>query len=206
MRTINGLWRKRLLWEAVAGKDGRIQGTARKGTHMGTNRCALSGLMTPVVPAVLWLAILMLACTGLARADADPLRSYGGAVYVPAFSYLPRSETAVDPLASTLVVHNVDPQRSITLTAVDFFDSTGAKVTAFLQEPIRLTPFQSRDFFIGQRAAGGSTGNNFVVRWEAAEAVIEPLMIALMHGGSGTQGLSFTTTGRVIERREPPAE
>ena len=70
----------------------------------------------------------------------------------------------------------------------------------FLKEPVELQPLQSRDFMIGRRDNTGGTGSNFLVSWTSQELTADPATIALMFGGSGTQGLSFTTFGYVINR------
>jgi hypothetical protein len=39
------------------------------------------------------------------------------------------------------------------------------------------------------------------VEWQAAEKVVSPIVEAIMSGGTGTQGLSFLTRGKVIGTR-----
>jgi hypothetical protein len=46
----------------------------------------------------------------------------------------------------------------------------------------------------------GDVGANFIIEWQSNEKVVSPGAEAIMSGGMGTQGLSFATEGRVIER------
>lgn len=153
-------------------------------------------LFDKFISLLFYLSVNCLVSAGASLAEDGVVRSYGGTIYVPTFSYLSRNE----PVATTLVVHNIDPSASIRLHSVQFFGSEGAKVMDFLKEPVELQPLQSRDFMIGRRDNTGGTGSNFLVSWTSQELTADPATIALMFGGSGTQGLSFTTFGYVINR------
>ncbi len=163
-------------------------------------------MMKHFLPAVL----LGLAVTGVsvtqAWADNTLIRSVGGTIYVPAFSTAFVSESNKQPLATILVVHNVDPKSSISLTSVRYYGSDGGLIRTFEDTPIDLTTFQSSDFAIGLRENVGGAGANFIVEWSAEVPVVEPVANALMTGGTGTQGLSFRTDGYVIERITEPAQ
>ncbi len=100
-----------------------------------------------------------------------------------------------------MVVHNVDPDRKIKIMLVDYFDRSGTKVKSFLSEPVTLDPFGSQSFLVPINEQVGGFGANYLVEWMADEPAPPPAVEAVMIGGSGTLGLSFSSTGIVIERR-----
>lgn len=146
--------------------------------------------------------IVLVSGSAAAQADNQIVLSKGGTIYVPAFSQVAVSDSERQPLAATLVVHNVDAHEKIKLTDVRYYSKDGTLLRDFVDEPFPLSSFQSSDYVIGIRENTGGTGANFVVRWEAPSMVVEPMANALMVGGTGTQGLSFQTSGKVIERHQ----
>jgi hypothetical protein len=126
----------------------------------------------------------------------------GEVVYVPAYSHIYQGEkTPKEPLSSTLVIHNVDPSKSIRITSVRYYDHSGKQLKEHIEDPLSLGPFASTSFVVDIRDDQGGVGANFIVEWEAAEKVVSPIIEAIMNGGTGTQGLSFITRGKVIETR-----
>jgi len=156
---------------------------------------------------ILLLAFVMCSAAGLRADDANKdllALAYGETIYVPAFSRILTHENRRQPLASTLVVHNVDPSNSIKLTSVRYYDESGALVRNFLDEPHILIPFASKDFLTELSETQGGVGANYIVEWEAKNPTLGPIAEAVMIGGTGTHGISFTSRGRVIARRSRP--
>ena len=60
----------------------------------------------------------------------------------------------------------------------------------------------STHFFVSQADTRGGVGGNFIVQWAANKLVNEPVIEAVMAGSTGTQGMSFVSPGRVIERKQ----
>lgn len=151
------------------------------------------------------IGILVLSCSGLVSAQAreqyPDVRATFERVYVPAYSQVLTHEGRGQSLATTMVVHNVDPDKKIKIMLVDYFDRSGTKVKSLLSEPVVLGPFESQSFLIPIDEQVGGFGANYLVEWMADEPALPPAVEAVMIGGSGTQGLSFTSTGIVIERR-----
>jgi hypothetical protein len=132
----------------------------------------------------------------------DPsLRATFERVYVPAYSQVLTQAGRSQPLATTMVIHNVDPDTEIEITLVNYFDRSGAKVKEFLDEPMVLGPFESQSFLVPIDEQAGGFGANYVVEWASEDPALPPAVEAVMIGGSGTQGISCTALGRVIERR-----
>jgi hypothetical protein len=69
---------------------------------------------------------------------------------------------------------------------VDYFDSDGALIQRFLDQPRALPPMGSTEFFVEQTDRRGGSGANFLVNWSAEQPVYEPVIEAVMVGTSGT--------------------
>jgi len=126
----------------------------------------------------------------------------GEMIYVPVYSHILQGDKgSKQPLSSTLVIHNVDPKKSIQVTSVRYYDHSGDQIKDYTDDPLTLGPFASASFVVDIREDRGGVGANFIVEWDANEKVVSPIVEAIMSGGVGTQGLSFITEGRVIESR-----
>lgn len=127
-------------------------------------------------------------------------------VYVPDYSHVYHGGgLSRFPLTTTLSVRNTDPERSITLRSVRYYDTEGELTRRFLEEPRRLEPLGTADFVIEEHEVSGGTGANFIVEWSADRAVSRPLIEAVMIGTSSGQGISFTSRGQPIEREPKQA-
>ncbi len=142
--------------------------------------------------------VLLVSTTSACAQVLD--RATSQVVYVPSYSSILTQEGRSQPLASTLVVHNVDPDTTISVTRIDYYDRTGTLLRSFLGEAVPLEPFESSNALIPIDSAGDGIGANFVVEWSSSSLAIEPIIEAIMIGGSGTQGISFTSSGRVISQ------
>ncbi len=101
-------------------------------------------------------------------------------------------------LACTLSIRNIDPQSSIVVTAVDYYNTAGALVRHFVDQPQTLAPLETVDFYIKERDTTGGSGANFIVRWGSSTAVNAPIVEAVMIGVDGGQGISFVCPAREI--------
>ncbi len=127
--------------------------------------------------------------------------SKGQSVYVPVYSHI---YFHVDKkrfrIATTLSIRNTDPKHSITLRDVDYFDSEGAMLQSYLEQPMVLGPLASTEFFVGSSDTRGGAGASFIVNWDAEEEGYEPVVEAVMVDTAGTQGLAFKSQGQVYEK------
>jgi hypothetical protein len=126
----------------------------------------------------------------------------GETIYVPAYSRIFSYPNRSDLLATTLAVHNVDPDTTETLTKVDYHGEDGALLRSLLEAPFELAPLQSKTVLIPINDTSGGVGANFIVVWSAEDPALSPIAEAIMTSGSGGPGPSFTSRGRVIERRQ----
>lgn len=127
----------------------------------------------------------------------------GQTIYVPAYSeiYFAGNGRTLD-LAVTLSIHNTDFENPIFITSVRYYDTQGQMVKEYLQQPQRLGPLASTDFFVEPGNQTGGTGTNFIVEWVAEQPVYEPIVETVMINTASAQGISFTSPGRVIRQLE----
>lgn len=127
----------------------------------------------------------------------------GQTIFVPAYSEVHYAgQNLTMKLAVTLTIHNTDFTHSIIVTSVRYYNTKGKLVKEYLPKPQRLGPMASTDFFVDTGQQTGGVGTNFIVEWVAEQPVYEPVVETLMLSNSGTQGLSFTSSGRVIKHIE----
>ncbi|GGB49293.1 hypothetical protein GCM10011316_21790 [Roseibium aquae] len=135
-------------------------------------------------------------------AAAETVRSLlSQTVYTPAYSRVFLTQNRSELVAATLTVHNVDPERTIQIDRVDYHDQDGKIIKSFIDTEITLPPFASKDFLVPMNDTTGGTGANFLMVWSSERPALEPIVEALIIGGSGTAGLAFTTTGKIIGSR-----
>lgn len=138
---------------------------------------------------------------GQDMASALPARASFEKIFMAAFSHVLTPQGGSQPLASTMVVHNVDPAIEITVSTADYLDQNGNPVKSFLKTPIKLAPRASHAFLVKVNEQPAGFSARFVLEWSADEQALSPILQGVMIGGAGTQGISFTTVGRVVERR-----
>jgi hypothetical protein len=126
----------------------------------------------------------------------------GQTIFVPAYSEVHYTANNTMKLAVTLTIHNTDFTYPIILTSIRYYDSKGQMVREYLKKPQRLGPMATADFFVKSGEQTGGVGSNFIVEWVGEHPAYEPVVETLMLSNSGTQGLSFTSTGRVIRHIE----
>ncbi len=158
--------------------------------------------MPSILPGCL-IALLILAAPEPVR--AEPLsRALGETLYVPAYSRIQTYPNKSELLASTLAIHNVDPETTITVETAGYYDETGKKLRDLIETPVELAPFASTAFLIPVNDVSGGIGANFVVTWHSSAPALSPIVEAIMSGAAGGPGSSFTSRGEVIDRQRPP--
>jgi hypothetical protein len=125
--------------------------------------------------------------------------SKGQTVYVPAYSHIYiGSKKRPFSLAITLSIRNIDLNSAITLTEVNYYGSKGSLVESFVDKTITIKPQESIRFVIAEDEKGGGSGANFIVKWKSTTEVNSPIIESIMIGTRSSQGISFTSRGRVI--------
>lgn len=170
-----------------------------------------------LVPAI---AVLLVGCgppddraertpageAGEAVAEGEPDSgppAVSRSVYVPDYAHIYHgSSRDRHALTTTLSVRNTDPDRSITVASVRYYNTSGELSRRFLENPRRLGPLGTIDFVVAEHDTTGGSGANFMVEWSAGEAVSEPVIESVMISTRLGQGLSFTSRGVPIVRIE----
>ena len=134
--------------------------------------------------------------------DAD--YKYGEIIYVPVYpSIFNDTEVGKYDLTATLSIHNIDLEKSIRITRVDYYNTNGDLIKAYVKDRIVLKPLQTVQVVIMQGNAGSGTGANVIVEWRSASDVSSPIVEAAMVFNTGQQGGSFLSTGKVIKKLAP---
>ena len=90
----------------------------------------------------------------------------GQTLYVPAYSHI-YSGDREKPflLAVTLSIRNTDPARTITVTRVDYYDTKGARIKTYIDDPILLKPMEATRYVVAENDTAGGSGASFMVAW-----------------------------------------
>ena len=129
---------------------------------------------------------------------------YGEIIYVPVYpSIYNDTEVGKYDLTTTLSIHNIDLEKSIKITRVDYYNTNGDLIKAFIKDRLVLKPLQTVQVVIMQGDAGSGTGANVIVEWRSSSDVSSPIVEAAMIFTSGQQGGSFLSTGKVIKKLAP---
>ncbi len=119
-------------------------------------------------------------------------------VYVPAYSHIDRGRPTL--FSITLSVRNVDPSAPVTLTAVDYYDTSGHRVRRYLRAPRRLAPLATAEFSVETLDEAGGSGANFLVYWEGPSDAHPLLTETVMIGQADTGYVAFTSRGVELDR------
>ena len=158
-------------------------------------------MKTNPLPQLIAALLLLLAMP--AKAEI-PVRWLAQTVYVPVYSHIYAEDRYRDKpflLTTTLSVRNIDPDRSMTLKSVDYYDSEGGLLDRYLDKPVTVPAMGSVRYIVPESETKGGAGAKFLVEWEASQAVVEPVIESVMIGTKLQQGISFLSTGRVIKGR-----
>lgn len=124
-------------------------------------------------------------------------------IYVPAYShiYFGNRETAF-LLTVTLSIRNIDPQKSMNIVTVDYYETQGKLLKKFISNPITLRPMESIRYIIPEKEKVGGSGANFIVQWESETLMNPPIVETIMIGAQSGQGISFLSRGKVIVKSD----
>ncbi len=124
----------------------------------------------------------------------------GQTVYIPAYSHIYHGNKETPLLLSvTLSIRNIDPNHSLTISAVNYHETEGALVKKYIKEPLSLGPLGSERFVVPQKDNTGGSGANFIVEWHSAKPINPPIIESVMIGTQSQLGISFTSRGQAIQ-------
>jgi hypothetical protein len=122
-------------------------------------------------------------------------------IYVPVYSHIySEDNTRTALLTGTLSVRNTDPEKSITLKSVAYYDTKGKLLSQLCPEPLRIGPMATVELVVPRSGAKGPCGANFFVQWSGAAKVSEPIAEAVMISTGSTPNISFVSRGALIKR------
>lgn len=120
-------------------------------------------------------------------------------LYVPAYSHIYyRDVQRSMNLATTLSIRNTSSEAPIILSTIDYYDSNGDPVRAYLDTTRTLGPLASTYVVVDVGDIRGGVGANFLVRWHAETPVPPPVVETVMITTESTQGISFRSPARVL--------
>jgi hypothetical protein len=124
----------------------------------------------------------------------------GELVYVPVYSEIFHTDVKRKvKLSATLSIRNTSTDSEIVVSTVDYYDTHGKLLKHYLTSPLQLKPLQTKIYVVEYKENEGGIGANFIVEWAAQKEVPEPIIQAVMIGGSSSLGISFVCDGKVIE-------
>jgi hypothetical protein len=124
--------------------------------------------------------------------------STGYTIYVPiyrSFYQIYGSSRDAYSLTSTACLHNTDPKQAITVLCVDYYDSSGKLLKKFIDAPLTIKPWNSREITIESSTKADDFGANLIIRWKAGQPANPPVVEVLMTGQFLNRGVSFMTRG-----------
>jgi hypothetical protein len=124
--------------------------------------------------------------------------SIGSVTYVPIYrSFYQIYGNTRDSynLTSTVCLHNPDPKQAIKVLSIDYYNSSGNLVKKYIDEPITIKPWNSKELTIQPRTEPEDFGANLIVRWKSDQPANPPIVEVLMTGQFLNRGVSFVTRG-----------
>lgn len=124
----------------------------------------------------------------------------GQIIYIPVYSNIYHSnQQRSQNLGVTVTFHNIDLDHSIIIKSVKYYDTQGNLIDNYLTSPVSLKPLASTNFYIEDNDTRGGVGANFLIEWVADNKVAKPMAESVMVSTASTQGISFTSEGRVVK-------
>ncbi len=152
---------------------------------------------------LLVLAVILIVTCAVSQSQASNIQRWlSQSIYVPLYSHIyadDRYKNKPFALTATLSIRNTDPKIGFILDSVDYYDSKGKKIQSYLKFPTPVDKLASHRFIVRESDNEGGSGAKFLVRWHADTPISEPVIESVMIGTQMQQGISFISTGRVID-------
>ena len=145
---------------------------------------------------IMFFLLLLFQAPSLLATEEMPM-SQGQMVYIPAYSHIYHGNKETPLLLSvTLSIRNIDPNNSLTISAVNYHETEGPLVKEYIKQPVVLGPLGSERFIVPQKDNTGGSGANFIVKWHSEEPINPPIIESVMIGTQSQLGISFTSRGQ----------
>jgi len=135
--------------------------------------------------------------TGLAAAEVKFLK--GQTCYLPCPTSFMSGGYSFN-IKATIFIHNTDPNNSINIVRMDFYNTSGKLIAKYLPQPLKLDALAATRINVKEPLDGEEgIAAHFVIQWQSEAKVVEPLIDGLFTGSSGTHGYSFTFRPRIMQ-------
>jgi|TARA_B110000879_G_scaffold29487_1_gene40310 hypothetical protein len=119
-----------------------------------------------------------------------------GKTYLSIYSQVySRNKDIKHNLTAVASLRNTSDSDTIYIVAANYYDTHGALVHVYIDDPIFLGPFETTEIVIEEHDIAGGTGSNFLFEWKAPAGCPDPLFEGVMISTLGQQGLSYITHG-----------
>jgi hypothetical protein len=124
---------------------------------------------------------------------------YEGGSYLSVYSQI-YNQTGKNTtnLTATVSLRNINTTDTIYIQNAEYFDTNGKSIRKYISESIFISPMETLEIIIDRKDVAGGTGANFHFDWMIPKGANPPLFEALMISTSGKQGISFITTGVLV--------
>ncbi len=124
---------------------------------------------------------------------------YKQSFYVPIYSdiYTDRDNRKV-LLSATLSVRNTTLNKSLYINKIDYYDTHGNFVKAYLDKPIELPAMGTLNYIVEKEENRGGAGANFIVEVEGIDETVTPVIEAVMIGNFSNKAFAFSTEGTPV--------
>lgn len=146
---------------------------------------------------LLVIAVFLLS-TAAGAQEARPLVK-GQTLYLPIYSHmlygnLGKSGKASHVLLSALVsIRNTDSKRPLRVLTAQYFDTNGKLLGERISKPATVAPLGTLELFVELNDASGGSGANFIIKWDAEQAINPPLVESLHANMDGGKAVIFMT-------------
>lgn len=119
-----------------------------------------------------------------------------GSSYLSVYSDIyDMNENTRNLLTATVSIRNINSHDTVFIKKADYFDTEGNLIRSYIEQPIFVKPLETLEIVIHRADESGGSGANFIFEWAKKNNSNEPHFEAVMIWTTGTQGISFTTTG-----------
>lgn len=140
---------------------------------------------------------IFLSTVSLAQEARPQVKSQ--TLYLPIYSHmlygnLGKSGRASQVLLSALVsIRNTDIRRPLRVLSAQYFDTNGKLLGDRVTRPVVVPPLGTLELFVELNDASGGSGANFIIKWEADQAINPPLVESLHANMDGGKAVIFMT-------------
>lgn len=118
--------------------------------------------------------------------------------YVPSYSHVYRNNGRPLLLESTLSVRNTDPQYSLRIHSVEYYDSKGKMLKSYVDETLSLEQLSSVEYLSEKMNEEGGFGAFFVVLWSSDNVLADPIIESVMIESTSDKQISFVSRGKTL--------